>query len=89
MSADLDKTSKEEYLELVRIVPLIHIEDDGRLTAALAVIDRLVERSNRSVAEDVYLAPLTDLVETYENTHVALPPVTGVEALRYLMEGTV
>jgi HTH-type transcriptional regulator/antitoxin HigA len=27
---------------------------------------------------------LTDL-EDYENTHVRIPPVTGVEALRYLM----
>jgi HTH-type transcriptional regulator/antitoxin HigA len=86
MATDLDKTSKEEYLELVRIFPLIHIEDDGCRTAALAVIDRLVEKSDRSVAENAYLAALTDLVETYENAHVALPPATGVEALRYLME---
>ena len=85
-STDLDKANEEEYLELVRAFPLIHIEDDRRLTAAFAVIDRLVEKSDRSVAEDVYLAALTDLVETYENAHSALPPVTGVEALRYLME---
>ena len=86
MTLILDKANEEEYLELVRAFPLMSIVDDTHLAAALAVIDRLVEKSDRSVAEDVYLAALTDLVETYENAHVPLPPVTGVEALRYLME---
>jgi HTH-type transcriptional regulator/antitoxin HigA len=86
MTLILDKANEEEYLELVRMFPLISIEDDTHLSAALAAIDRLIERPSRSVAENVYLAALTDLVETYENAHVALPPVTGVEALRYLME---
>jgi HTH-type transcriptional regulator/antitoxin HigA len=62
------------------------IEDDAHLAAALAVIDKLVEHPTRSLAEDVYLGALTDLVETYENAHSALPPTTGVEALRHLME---
>ena len=62
------------------------IEDDAHLTAALGVVDTLVEGPTRSIAENVYLAALNDLVETYENAHVTLPPVPGVEALRYLME---
>ncbi|HEY7022470.1 MAG TPA: helix-turn-helix domain-containing protein [Ktedonobacterales bacterium] len=86
MTLILDKANEEEYLELVRNFPLMSIEDDTHLSAALAVIDGLVEKPARSVAENVYLAALTDLVEIYENAHVALPPVTGVEALRYLME---
>ena len=86
MTLVLDKTSEEEYLELVRAFPLMSIEDDAHLAAALAVIDKLVEHPTRSLAEDVYLGALTDLVETYENAHGALPPATGVEALRYLME---
>jgi HTH-type transcriptional regulator / antitoxin HigA len=53
---------------------------------ALAVIDRLVERPARSAAEEVYLGALTDLVGTYENAHVAIPPTSGVDALRYLMQ---
>jgi HTH-type transcriptional regulator/antitoxin HigA len=86
MTLILDKANEEEYLELVRNFPLMSIEDDMHLSAALAVIDRLVEKPARSVAENVYLAALTDLVEIYENAHVALPPATGAEALRYLME---
>ena len=86
MTLILDKANEEEYLELVRTFPLMSIEDDARLTAAFAVIDGLVERPNRSIAENIYLAALTNLVETYENAHIALPPTTGVNALRHLME---
>jgi HTH-type transcriptional regulator / antitoxin HigA len=85
MTLILDKANEEEYLELVRTFPLMSIEDDARLTAAFAVIDGLVERPNRSIAEDVYLTALTDLVETYENAHIALLPTIGVNALRYLV----
>src|SRR5215472_6231283 len=52
----------------------------------LAVIDSLLDRPERSVAEEEYVRALTDLVETYENAHVSIPPVSGVEALRCLME---
>jgi HTH-type transcriptional regulator/antitoxin HigA len=86
MTLILDKTSEEEYLELVRAFPLMSIIDDAHLTAALAVIDRLIERPAHSLAEDVYLGALTDLVETFENAHVVMPPTSGVEALRSLME---
>jgi antitoxin component HigA of HigAB toxin-antitoxin module len=86
MAAILDKTTAEEYLTLVRAFPLVSIRDEGHVSEALAVLDRLLERPQRSMAEEEYLRALTDLVETYENAHVAIPTVSGVEALRYLME---
>jgi HTH-type transcriptional regulator/antitoxin HigA len=86
MAAILDKTTAEEYLALVRAFPLVSIRDYAHLAAALAVIDRLLDRPRRSAAEEEYLRALTDLVETYENAHVAIPTVSGVQALRYLME---
>jgi HTH-type transcriptional regulator / antitoxin HigA len=86
MPAILDKTTEGEYLALVRAFPLVSIRDDAHLAEALAVIDGLLDRPERSVAEEEYLRALTDLVETYENAHVSIPPVSGVEALRYLME---
>jgi HTH-type transcriptional regulator / antitoxin HigA len=55
------------------------------LADALDEIDRLVERSDPSNAEEAYLGALTDLVETYETAQVHLPPMSGIEALRYLM----
>ncbi|HEX6121771.1 MAG TPA: hypothetical protein VFY89_01360, partial [Ktedonobacterales bacterium] len=36
-------------------------------------------------AEEAYLGALTDLVEIYEDAHVTIPPITGVDALRLLM----
>jgi HTH-type transcriptional regulator/antitoxin HigA len=76
----------EEYLALVRAFPLAHIRDDAHLDAAVAVIDRLLDKGERSPAEEMYLDALTDLVETYEEAHVAIPARSGVDALRFLME---
>ena len=81
-----DKATEEEYLALVRSFPLVSIRDDAHLAQALAVIDRLIEQQTRSAAEEAYLGALTDLVEIYEAAHVTVPPTTGVEALRYLMQ---
>jgi HTH-type transcriptional regulator/antitoxin HigA len=74
----------EEYLALVRAFPLTRIRDDAHLDAAMAVVDRLIDQPTRSPAEDAYLDALTDLVESYENTHVVIPPRTGVDALPFL-----
>lgn len=76
----------DEYLALVRAFPLLSIRDDEHMDDAMAVIDRLIEKPDRTGAEEAYLDALTDLAETYDNAHVDIPSVTGVEALRYLME---
>jgi HTH-type transcriptional regulator/antitoxin HigA len=86
MPAMLDKPAEEEYVALVRAFPLVSIRDDAHLAEALVVIDRLTALAERSAAEEAYLGALTDLVETYENAHVAIPPISGVEAVRYPME---
>ena len=85
MPAILDPITQDEYVELVRAFPLVSIRDDEHLAEALSVIDRLTDLPQRSAAEDAYLGALTDLVETYESAHVQFPPISGVEALRYLM----
>jgi len=76
----------DEYLALVRAFPLISISDDQQLAEAIQEIDRLLDRSERSTAQEAYLGALTDLVETYEAAHITIPLARGVEALRYLME---
>jgi len=86
MSTLLEHASEAEYLALVRAFPLLSIRNDTHLAEALHVLDGLVEKPTRSAAEEAYLGALTDLVETYEDAHVSIPPVSGVEALRYLME---
>jgi HTH-type transcriptional regulator/antitoxin HigA len=74
------------YLALVQVFPLVQIGCEADLDAAIAVIDQLTDRPVRSEAEEAYLGVLTDLVEMYENAHVAIPQRTGVDAVRFLME---
>jgi HTH-type transcriptional regulator/antitoxin HigA len=76
----------EEYLSLVRAFPLIHIRDGAHLTAALAVFEPLFMKVGQSVAEEAYLAVLTDLIEAYEDATVHFPPVSGVRIVRHFME---
>ena len=78
----------EEYVALVRAFPLAHIADDTHLGAAIAQIHRLLDmgEDNLSPAENLYLDALSDLVEVYEQEHVPIPAVSGVEMLRFLME---
>lgn len=82
----LDRVTEEAYIGLVRAFPLVSIRDDAHLAEALVVIDALTDKAERSLAEETYLGALTDLVETYEAAHVVIPPTTGVDALRYLMD---
>jgi len=86
MSTVLDQATGVEHSALVRAFPPVSIRDDAHLSEPLEVIDRLGEQAGRASAEDVSLGALTDLVETYEDAHVALPPTRGVAAARYLME---
>ena len=85
MATILDKTTKEEYLALVQAFPVVSIRDEAHLAATLTIIDRLLDQPQRSPAEDAYLHTLTDLIETYENAHIIIPPTSGVEALRHLI----
>jgi HTH-type transcriptional regulator / antitoxin HigA len=82
----LDQETKAAYLELVGAFPLVSIRDDAQLHEALEIVRQLVRKDTLSAAEEAYLGALADLVETYENAHVHIPPTSGVEALRYLME---
>ena len=86
MATIMDKATKEQYLALVRTFPLVSLHNDAHLDEAMTVIDQLLDIPERSTAEEEYLQALTDLVAAYEDAHVMIPSVTGVDALRYLME---
>src|SRR5678815_770657 len=86
MAMIMDNATEEQYLALVRAFPLVSIHNDAHLEEAVAVIDRLLDIPERSTAEEEYLQALTDLVEVYEEAHVVIPTVSGLDALRYLME---
>lgn len=82
----LDRAAEEAYIALVRVFPLVSIRDEAHLAEALSIVDALIGKPERTLAEEAYLGTLTDLVETYERAHVVIPPTTGVDALRYLMD---
>lgn len=82
----LDRVTEEAYIALVRVFPLVSIRDEDHLTEALSIVDALIDKPERTPAEEAYLGTLTDLVETYERVYVVIPPTSGVDALRYLMD---
>lgn len=83
---DTPTLAPDAYLTLVRAFPLASIRDDIQLDAAIAIMNRLTTGRALSPGEDMYLQALADLIETYENAHIHIPPLTGVELLRYLMD---
>jgi len=76
----------DDYLTLVRVFPLASIRDGAHLGEAIAVMNRLTTGRALSSGEDMYLLALADLIETYENAHIHIPPLSGVELLRFLMD---
>jgi HTH-type transcriptional regulator / antitoxin HigA len=56
------------------------------LVRAIAMIDRLLDRDELAGDERDYLDVLSDLVERYEDQRYPVERVSGVDALRHLVE---
>jgi HTH-type transcriptional regulator/antitoxin HigA len=52
------------------------------------MIDRLLARGGLAGDEEDYLDVLSDLVEKYEDQHYPIAPVSGLDALRHLVESS-
>jgi HTH-type transcriptional regulator/antitoxin HigA len=77
-------TLTDTYFELVKQFPLTRIRNDDHLDAAQETINRLLE-TNLDTGAQEYLDVLTDLVETYEDTHHPIPDASEADVLRELM----
>ncbi|HEV2235491.1 MAG TPA: hypothetical protein VGR57_02415 [Ktedonobacterales bacterium] len=86
MATMLDEDVMLAYLGLVRAFPLISIRNEEQWREALEIVSGLMSKPDLSTAEEAYLSALADLIETFENTRVHIPPISGLDALRYLME---
>ena len=75
-----------EYRELVDAFPPRPIRNDKDLDRAWAQIEALLTKSKRSKAEDDFLALLSDLVERWEDDHVEVPRLDGIELVRELLD---
>jgi HTH-type transcriptional regulator/antitoxin HigA len=75
------------YQELINEFPLRPLRSEEDLTEAIAVIDKLTDRPGKlSQGQRDYLEVLGRLVHDYESEHDPLPDLTGIEALRFLLE---
>ena len=77
---------RDDYLELIQMLPLTSIRSTVDLEAALKVMDRLLAKGKLSLGESLYLDALSDLVAAYEDQHYSIGPASDADMLRHLME---
>ena len=80
------RASKDRYLELIQTFPLRPIRSDKELSAALAVVDELLDQERPVAEERDYLDVLSGLVQRYEQERHPMPPVSDAQMLRHLIE---
>jgi HTH-type transcriptional regulator/antitoxin HigA len=85
MSAIAD--TPKEYLKLIRRFPLLPIDTEARLDAAIEVMKDLAHPHKKlSASETGYLRVLTGLIREYESKHYAQGNCTPQELVEALME---
>jgi HTH-type transcriptional regulator/antitoxin HigA len=78
----------DRYFALIRELPLRPLRSNRELDQATAMIDRLLAREGLARDEEDYLDVLSNLVELYEDEHYPIEPVSGLDALRHLVESS-
>jgi HTH-type transcriptional regulator / antitoxin HigA len=86
--ASRGKRTSEDYINLVRELPIRPLKTQKEYAAAQRVLDRLVGREDLTTGEVDYVAGLARFVEDYERQHRMgqLGRLSSVELLRHLME---
>lgn len=86
----LAKKASDRYFSLVKLFPLVPIKSEKHYDAAIAFLNRLAIRDERSLdaGERDYLEALTRFVEDYEQQHhrIEASRLKPLDALKYLME---
>jgi HTH-type transcriptional regulator / antitoxin HigA len=80
--------TSDRYFVLIRELPLRPISSDAGLDRAIAMIDRLLARDELAGVEQDCLDVLSDLVETYADQRYPIERVSGLDALRDLIESS-
>lgn len=76
-----------EYLKLIRRFPLLPIDSEAKLDAAIEIMKDLAHpRRKLSVTENGYLRILTNLIREYESKHYAQADLTPQGLVEALME---
>ena len=82
----LQAKQKDSYLELIRSFPLASIQSEEHLTAAQAVLDRLLALGAWDPGTLLYLDALSDLVAAFEDVHHPMPAASDADLLRHFLE---
>jgi HTH-type transcriptional regulator/antitoxin HigA len=80
--------ASDDYLDLIKELPIRPITSAREHRAAQAILDRLIGREDLSKGQLDYLAALVRFVEDYERERFTLGTkrLTPIELLRHLME---
>jgi HTH-type transcriptional regulator / antitoxin HigA len=81
---ELSKEIRERLLELFAQFPPVAIQTEAQLEAAQDVVDDLLGRE-RGDAEELYVDLLGTLIHAYEQVHVEIPALTGLELIHALL----
>ncbi len=74
------------YLELIQRFPLRPLGNDDDLDAAIKLAETLEFRNDLDPTERDYLEVLTALIERYEDQHHPIEDISGLEAIKSLIE---
>src|ERR1700710_2221528 len=75
----------DEYRALLTSFLPRPIEDETELPGVEGRIWELLAIDQRSRAQEAYLTLRSGLVERWENEHVVIPPLTGIELVKALL----
>lgn len=78
--------ARSRYMELVARFPLRPIRSDAELGRAVSALNALLDLRKRTRDDDDYLHVLGTLIDEYETEHHPMPPVSGVDMLKHLID---
>ena len=82
------QSRRDDYLDLVKQLPLRHLRTAGEYDAAAELLDTLVLRADLSVGEKDYVDALSLFIEDYDRRHNVFDTSgrTPLDMLKHLME---
>jgi HTH-type transcriptional regulator/antitoxin HigA len=81
---ELSRETRERLLTLFAQFPPVAIQTDAQLEAAQGIVDDLLGRE-RDEAAELYLDLLGTLIYAYEQAHVEIPALTGLQLIHALL----
>lgn len=79
-------TEPESYLQLLQKFPPRPIRSEEQFLAVQNVVDNLIDAEEITPEKQDYLNLLGILIHDYEEQHVAMPDLSGIDLLRALMD---